>query len=79
MSYYRSRRRYVPPRWITARFDSDCTGCGARIKKGDDLFYYRGNYALCKECGSDQQRQIQSEDFDLNVMWNGSPPASDPY
>lgn len=40
-------------RVITARFGSDCTGCGAAIEKGDTIRFNRADGARCRECGED--------------------------
>ena len=44
------------PRWISAKFDSACRGCGLPIRRGDDVFYYpRGKHAFGSECGCAEQ------------------------
>ena len=56
MSY--RRRRYVnqDPYPLKARFDSDCAGCGKRIRKGDSIYYWpNGRKAYC-ECGEKDYR-----------------------
>lgn len=56
MSY---RRRYVnkDPYPLKARFDSDCAGCGKRIRKGDQIYYWPdGRKAYCEACGEPEYR-----------------------
>ena len=55
------------PYWTIARFNSNC-GCGKRITKHEDIFYYpRQRKALCKDCGDTASREFDSmamdEDF----------------
>lgn len=35
---------------FTARFDSDCDGCGARIREGDSIARTVDADDLCEEC-----------------------------
>ena len=57
MSYYYRN----DPRWITAKFNSLCAGCGSQIKRGDDIFYYpTGKKALCSVCGETQSNQFEA-------------------
>ena len=40
------------PVWISAKFDSNCRGCGLPIRRGDDIFWYpRGKTAYGSVCG----------------------------
>ena len=53
------------PYWLNARFSSTCTGCSARIKKGDRIFYYpRTGETYCQKeaCGG-----AASADFRAHV------------
>lgn len=41
------------PRWITARFDSQCAGCGCQLHKGETIAYFRtSREAKCHGCAS---------------------------
>lgn len=56
----RRTRRYsgrsLDPRWITAKFSSDCR-CGHLIRKGESVFYYpTSKTALCQSCGDEAAR-----------------------
>jgi len=46
------RHRYnQDPFWMKARYESTC-GCGATIRKGDDIFYFpKYRTAECHHCG----------------------------
>lgn len=53
------------PRWLTARFESKCSGknCNATIKKGEQAFYYPSTKSiLCKkeECGVQAARDFEA-------------------
>ena len=37
-------------RWITARYDGECRGCGSSIATGDHIFHGTG-HTLCARCG----------------------------
>ena len=37
-------------RWITARHDGECRGCGSSIAAGDQIFH-RPRHTLCARCG----------------------------
>lgn len=39
--------------WITARFDSDCDGCGAPMDEGDQIRSDGDGGWLCDTCGSE--------------------------
>lgn len=40
-------------RWITARYDGECRGCGSSITAGDRIFH-RPAHTLCAACGEFQ-------------------------
>lgn len=42
-----------PGPWFTARFDSDCDGCGDLIQEGDDIRSDGAGGYLCEPCGTD--------------------------
>ena len=49
------------PRSITARFNSCCSKCKARIKKGDIAYYWpRSRTVMCVTCGEPEYRQFLS-------------------
>lgn len=62
-------RYSLDPRWITARFASQCAGCGADIKKGEKIFYYpngkKAYAAAC--CGGEQAADFNAAAFDEEV------------
>lgn len=48
------RNRMSPPRfgpWISARFDSECDGCGDQIEEGDQIRSNGEGGWICLECG----------------------------
>lgn len=56
------------PRWITARFNSDCP-CGQPIHKGEKIFYYpKGRKALCEKCGEKASAEFNSAAMDESFM-----------
>ena len=63
------------PRWIKARFSSECPMCHGMIKKGAQIFYYpRTKTALCADdkCGGAASRQFAAEAADedfMNGVW----------
>ena len=40
--------------WVTARFDSDCDGCGNDILEGDEIRSDGEGGWLCDLCGLDE-------------------------
>jgi hypothetical protein len=69
----RRNSRGGDPYWTEARFDSDCTRCGRRIKKGERIFYYpNGRKAYCADdgCGQDCSREFDAAAFD-EAQYNG--------
>jgi hypothetical protein len=39
--------------WFTARFDSDCDGCGGLIEEGDQIRADGEGGYICEDCGAD--------------------------
>ena len=39
--------------WITARFDSDCDGCGGQLIEGEDIRSDGEGGWLCESCGEE--------------------------
>ena len=67
-SYYYSGDPY----WTKARFNSKCSGCGHRIKKGERIFYYpRTKDVFCDsgKCGQAESRSFEAAAQD---EWNYS-------
>lgn len=61
MAYYRTFAG--DPHWITARFDSTCSGknCTQTIKRGERAFYYpKGKHIFAVPCG---HAEINENDF----------------
>ena len=57
---------------ITARFSSNCEKCKAKIKKGDEIYYWpNGRKAYCMKCGEADYRQFLSSAADEEV-YSGS-------
>ena len=59
------------PRWVTARFDSECTGCRKTIRRGQPAFYYpRTRDVLCDrdDCGGQASRDFEAAAFDEAQM-----------
>jgi hypothetical protein len=53
------------PRWITAKFPSDCSQCSGPIRKGARIFWYpNGKKALCEKCGTPAAAQFEAEAHD---------------
>lgn len=69
--YYKPRSSYSgDPRWITAKFSSNCSHCGKKINRGDRIFYYpRTKSVFCEgpSCGKHCERDFlnccQAEDY----------------
>ena len=54
------------PRYMTARFASQCDGCQGEILKGDSIFYYpNGRSAYGEKCGC---AATQAADFEAARM-----------
>ena len=52
------------PRWISARFISQCK-CGTSIRKGERVFYYPlVKQALCEVCGTPAAREFEAMSAD---------------
>ena len=50
------------PRWIKARFNSNCHKCQEQIEKGDDILYYpKGKTVYCETCGMPEWKTFQAE------------------
>jgi hypothetical protein len=61
MGYRRRKYQNVDPYWTTAKFGSDCA-CGARIRKGDKIFYYpKQRKAVCETCGREGDNALRAE------------------
>lgn len=59
MGYQRYSR---DPRWLSARFHSDCAGCSKPVNKGDKAFYFPSSRSIYGDkCGCAAK---QSADFD---------------
>jgi hypothetical protein len=55
------------PYWITARRADSCTGCKARVRAGDRVFYYpntRAIYCEAEACGAAASRDFDARAFD---------------
>lgn len=65
------------PRWLRARFDSQCPGCDATIRKGAQIWYYppkryhRGGMALCEPCGAPMSREFYALAADEELYQQG--------
>jgi hypothetical protein len=59
------------PRWIEARFKSECKRCKATIKKGEKLFYYpldKSCYCSKEDCGGKESASFEAAAFDESMM-----------
>jgi hypothetical protein len=57
------------PRQISARFDSSCSKCNCKLKKGDEIFYWPSNRkAYCFTCGESDYLQFLSSKADEEVF-----------
>jgi len=64
------------PRRITAKFKSNCSKCGAKIKEGETIYYWpNGRHVMCSTCGEPEYRQFLSMAADEDV-YNG---CGNPY
>lgn len=62
-------RYSLDPRWIIAKFPSDCSTCRAPIRKGARIFYYpNGKTALCEKCGTPAAAKFDAEAHDEAFM-----------
>ncbi len=55
------------PKWLTAKFKSNCKGCGATVKRGDRAFYYpstRSIYGEACGCAATNAADFESHAFD---------------
>ena len=62
------------PRWITVRYRAACNGCGAKIKMGDEAFYYptaRALYGKACGCGEERSGDFAAAAFD-EAQYSGS-------
>jgi ribosomal protein S27E len=51
-------------RWITARFNSKCAGCGTELYEGDRIVYdYDERAAYCRVCGNIEE-EFQASQID---------------
>lgn len=58
-------RYCLDPRWITARFASNCPQCRKPIRKGSRVFYYpNGKKALCETCGTPAAAKFEADCHD---------------
>jgi hypothetical protein len=56
------------PRWINAKFDSQCQ-CGKRIRRGERILYFpNGKTASCQTCGEPAYARFISEAQDEAIM-----------
>lgn len=56
------------PRWLYARFSSECK-CGHVIKKDERIYYYpNGKTALCKTCGEKAAAEFNAAAQDEAMM-----------
>ena len=54
------------PYWLTARFNSECHGCKAPVRKGQQAFYYpNGKRIYGMECGC---AIFKAADFDSHAF-----------
>jgi len=59
------------PRRITARFDSSCSNCEGKIRKGEPAYYWpKGKLIFCPVCGEPEFRQFLSMAADEDT-YNG--------
>lgn len=62
-------RYALDPRWITAKFASDCSDCRKPITRGSRIFYYpNGKKALCETCGTPASAKFQAEAQDESFL-----------
>jgi hypothetical protein len=50
------------PKWINAKFDSTCSCCKGKVKRGDSVFYNPSSKSV--SCASDNCGKQESRDFD---------------
>lgn len=56
------------PRWIAARFASQCQ-CGSGIKRGDRIYYFpRTKTVFCQTCGEPAHARFVSEAQDEAML-----------
>lgn len=64
MSYRKYRN---DPRWLYAKFASQCAGCKEPVNKGDEVFYYpsaKSVYGAKCGCGQDRCGEFEAAAFD---------------
>lgn len=61
---------------ITARFQSNCSKCSTKIKKGDSVYYWPSNReVLCPKCGETPYNLFRSSAADEDA-YNGNGPCA---
>ena len=60
------------PKWIKARWQVKCEGCGKWIDKGSVIFYFPLDKAVfCASCGENESNRVDSMKADESV-YNGT-------
>ena len=63
------------PRWITAKFNSNCSRCGLPIVKGSLIWYYPGpKYVMCErpDCGKQAAEDFRAAAHDEEILSGGT-------
>jgi hypothetical protein len=64
------------PRMITAKFSSTCSKCCAKIKKGEEIYYWPSSREVfCLKCGEVPYSQFRSSAADEDA-YNGYGPCA---
>ena len=64
------------PRMITAKFQSSCSKCSSKIKKGEQIYYWPSDRkGYCIKCGEVPYSQFRSQAADEDMM-NGNGPCA---
>jgi len=60
------------PRWMTARFGSQCHKCDGEIKRGSQIWFYpKGRLAYCETCGVPDSKVFDAAVADEDFMNRG--------
>ena len=57
------------PKWITAKFNSDCSMCGTSINKDDYIFWFPlCKSVFCENCGIKESNDFQASKQDEDLL-----------
>ena len=67
------RRKNLDPRWITAKFNSQCKECRQAVKKNSPAFWYPLTKTIfCEQCGSREYKTYVAITHDETMISNST-------